>query len=436
MAKFRGSFARDVINGTDSRDRIDGLRGDDALSGGGGKDKLFGRDGNDWLDGGWDNDRLIGGNGEDGFYGGAGNDVLDGRAPGDENDYDIAYYFDVYLDSGPSAGVTVNLKTGVATDAWGDTDRLIDIEGVDATSADDVLIGGNTDNDDWETFRGFAGDDLIDGGTGIDRADYGRDYRADGTGGNMGIIADLAARTVRDGFGDTDTVRNIEVIRATIFSDDLRGDNSDNRFDPLSGSDYIDGRGGRDMVSYNSDHFYDDRSGGSTGILADLRKGEIVNTTGYQIDTVVNIEDVRGSVLNDDIRGDGEDNLLQGDKGDDLLTGRNGNDTLEGGYGQDELVGGRGNDILEGDAGNDSLWGRIGSDTFIFAEGSDIDHIHDFKDGVDLIDVSAFGFANAAEVLTLARQTGDDVTIDFNDDDAVVIENFMLAALDAGDLIL
>nr|WP_318246014.1 calcium-binding protein [Seohaeicola saemankumensis] len=428
MPTFNGTFATDRISGTIGNDTINGLRGDDSLLGGDGNDLLRGGDGNDYLDGGNGRDRLFGGNGEDYFYGGMGNDILDGGSGG-LNDYDYVYYYG-------NVGVTVNLATGTATDEFGDTDTLIDIEVVSATMGNDTLIGGNAANDDWESFRGYAGNDFINGGSGIDRADYARDYSSSTGEGRFGIVADVAAGTVRDGFGDTDTIVNIEIIRASVFSDDLRGDNGSNRFDPLSGSDYIDGRGGRDEVSYSSDHYYDDRGGGRTGIIADLRDGLVRNTTGWQYDTLVSIEDIRGSVFGDDIRGDNRNNGLRGGEGDDFLLGRRGNDFLRGEEGQDVLNGGVGRDTLNGGSGNDNLWGRAGADIFVMEMGGDIDRVRDFGTGADRLDVSDFNFATVADVLAEATQVGRNVRIDLSEDDAVILHDVNLASLDATDFIL
>ncbi len=427
MTVFNGTFASDRLSGGVGNDKIYGSRGDDSLYGGAGNDLLKGGAGHDWLSGDDGNDQLLGGSGEDGLYGGMGKDLLDGGNTG--SDYDSVYYFG-------TVGVTVNFATGVAIDEFGTTDTLIDIESVNATAGADTLIGGNKANDDFESFRGYAGNDYINGGSGFDRADYGRDYNKNTGEGRNGIVADLAAGTARDGFGDTDTLKNIEAIRASAFADDLRGDAKANRFEPLSGSDYIDGRGGRDEVAYHNDIYYREKNGGTQGIKADLREGEVRDTSGWHVDTVVSIENVRGSVLNDEIRGDNKINKLRGDRGDDFIAGRQGNDKLLGEDGQDTILGGKGKDMINGGSGNDSLRGGQGVDTFVFEKGSDIDRVRDFQNGVDRLDVSDFGFASAADVISNARKVGNNVMIELNDDDFIILQNFQLAALDAGDLIL
>ena len=64
-----------------------------------------------------------------------------------------------------------------------------------------------------------------------------------------------------------------------------------------------------------------------------------------------------------------------------------------GGPGADTLEGNSGDDMLEGGAGADTMDGGIGFDTFIFDLGHGMDTITDFRNGQDLIDISAFGLS-------------------------------------------
>ena len=99
----------------------------------------------DTLVGGAGADTIHAGEGNDTLKGGPGNDVLDGGrlvqfiAPSDWNDIDYADY------SGATAGVTVNLATGVAQgDASVGTDTLSGIERVIGSSYNDALTGAST----------------------------------------------------------------------------------------------------------------------------------------------------------------------------------------------------------------------------------------------------------------------------------------------------
>src|SRR5262249_55949034 len=111
-------------------------------------------------------------------------------------------------------------------------------------------------------FRGLAGNDTIDGGAGIDTVDYSTDFRY-GTfvfmNGANGVIVNLGAGTATDGFGDTDTLSNIENVIGTNFADTITGSSADNTLtggggnDTLSGLDginTIDGGTGWDTATY------------------------------------------------------------------------------------------------------------------------------------------------------------------------------------------
>lgn len=431
MAILNGSNAPDRLFGTEGNDTLNGYLGLDVLLGQGGDDVINAGAGYDYLDGGFGNDTLNGGADDDELYGGAGDDILNGGRTG--KDLDVVTFY------GATTGVTVNFKTGMALDGEGGTDTLKDIEMAYGTQFNDTFIGGFRLNNSFESFRGLAGVDSYDGGSGFDRVDYAKDYttgNANGSLGTRGIVADLAAGTATDGWGNLETLTSIEGIRASVRHDDLRGNNKSNKFEPLSGADYIDGRGGVDEVSYESDHFYTDRNGGITGIEADLAKGEIIDTSSYYVDILRSIENVRGSIFDDDIRGDAKANKLMGDRGDDFIRGRGGNDDLQGDAGQDILIGGAGNDKLNGGSGNDSLRGGKGADTFVFEQGGDIDRVRDFTDGSDMIDLQDFNFATAADVLANASQKGNKVVIELNDNDTIILNNVSLSDLDAGDFIL
>ena len=135
----------------------------------------------------------------------------------------------------------------------------------------------------------------------------------------------------------------------------------------------------------------------------------------HGIYTLFNVENVIGSNLNDDITGDSGDNILNGGLGDDMLVGgegsdilkgAKGNDILIGGTGRDVLEGGKGDDILEGGKGKDTLEGGKGADTFVFSADQGKNVVKDFKDGVDLIDLSAFGFADEEAALSHFEERG------------------------------
>jgi Ca2+-binding RTX toxin-like protein len=77
-----------------------------------------------------------------------------------------------------------------------------------------------------------------------------------------------------------------------------------------------------------------------------------------------------GNDLDNSLVGNGGRNILKGGTGNDILRGMDGDDRLVGGAGDDWLVGGR------------------GRDAFVFEKGYGRDHVADFRNGQDRIDVS------------------------------------------------
>ena len=280
---------------------------------------MFGRDGNDWL---------IGGSGDDNITGGAGADTLQGGAGIDQVSYQDVYSLGSLA---LLSGVTVNLATGTATDNWGHTDTLNNIEQINGSDYSDSLTGGNPVNgsgttDGFEGFRGNAGNDTIDGGAGFDRVYYDNSPTAVNV-----TLGGTSQGTAFDGWGWTDTLINIEDVRASAFNDSLTGSDSGvfESFEGRAGNDTIDGKGGIDRISYQTS---------PAAVTVNMVTGLATDGWGGT-DTFTNIENVRGSDFSDAITGNDSDNDLEG---------RAGNDTLIGGDGQDSLRGGIGDDVLDG----------------------------------------------------------------------------------------
>jgi Ca2+-binding RTX toxin-like protein len=433
MVLKTGTNATDDLLGTAAADELHGSGGDDRLQGFDGIDWLFGEAGDDSLYGGNGNDRLKGGSGYDFLSGGKGNDLLDGGSALDSFSPSSWTEIDTvgYLDEKGGSGVAVNLATGTATDSFGNTDTLVDIERVTGTGFADSLIGGNAGNDSFEGFIGYGGADTINGGRGFDVADY---YWDNSQGGYFGIVVNLTAGTVRDGFGTVDSVSGIEQISGTGYSDDFKGSSSGDEFMPFGGNDVIDGRLGSDTVSYATDVWRN----GKTGVHANLDSGVIIDTQGYA-DTVVSIENVIGSAWDDSILGNDAGNLLGGHDGADVIKGRAGDDEIYGDDGMDALYGGTGSDYISGWSGIDRMRGGDGADVFGFYRNSDTDIILDFKTGTDKLDVHDYGFATAADVLALIKVVSADTAIlDFGDDRYIELHNIKTGAtfLAAGDIII
>ena len=186
-----GSAYNDVLIASSTGSSLSGSDGDDQLSGGAGHDDLFGDNGNDTLNGGAGHDELYGGNGNDNLYGDAGQDYLSG-GKGNDNLYGGADDDELaggagsdFIDGGSGydtldfrnsfSGVTVNLETGTGLggDAHGDTYE--NIEGVQGSNQNDVLIGDNLESGNWlfandgsDVLNGMGGNDYLEGGRGAD----------------------------------------------------------------------------------------------------------------------------------------------------------------------------------------------------------------------------------------------------------------------------
>ena len=287
------------------------------------------------------------------YEGLAGNDSIDGgsAANGGAVGYDGVFY------GAAPAGIVANLATGEVQDGFGTIDTVSNIETLGGSAFDDVLIGGNPDNDGYEEFQGLAGDDRIDGGSGFDRIEYRFD------GGAGAVEVDLARGLATDSHGDTDTLIGIESVSGTDLADRLIGsDAAFEQFRPLGGDDLVDGAGGRDQLDYTLS---------PGGVAVDLRAGTAADGHGGS-DALSGLEDVRGSGFSDTIAGDAADNRLEGGADADRLDGRAGEDQLEGGAGSDVLIGGGGADELRGGRGADALEGNRGADALDGGAGADL----------------------------------------------------------------
>lgn len=218
-ASVNDTFSSNIV-------RIEGSAFDDVLTGGNAAN-------DNW-------EAFNGGNGDDTIQGGSGWDEL------------------LYHSSNPIRGVVVDFSSGLARDNYNGTDTFSGIESVRGTYFADTFIGGNQQ---FTTFKGLAGNDTFQGiahdtisDTGWERVDYSRDYKSKNENGDIGdqsINVDLSMQTATDGFGNTDTLINIDQIKATKYNDTLKGDVNNNRFEGGDGSDrfiFIDSWG-RDRIT-------------------------------------------------------------------------------------------------------------------------------------------------------------------------------------------
>lgn len=322
--------------------------------------------------------------------------------------------------------------------------------------------------DDTLTFEGATNTDLaIEGGEGFDTLNYGAEgltvfiqgegvfvftgdgvdtftargferlvvSRADavvrGSEGADNVRTDLVADEVDAGGGD-------DIAATGQGNDVLRGGAGNDLLGPGNGMDLVEGGVGRDTLTYAGQTEPD-----ATGIDVNLAQGT-ARDLGGDVDSLISIENVRGSNLNDTIRGSrwannlsggaGNDDL-RGNLGDDTLSGQAGADQVLGGAGDDTLFGGAGDDTVRGGAGNDRLSGGAGFDILSGGAGADVfavgpasrgglDVITDFEDGLDLLDVSALdiGVGDQLTLRSTAERGGGVAVLDDQGLEVVLID--------------
>ncbi|KNG92920.1 calcium-binding protein [Pseudaestuariivita atlantica] len=397
MPTFTGDEFNNYLEGTNGVDVIRGLEGNDELVGLDGNDRLFGGPGDDSIYDGNGDDEVDAGPGRDWSYYSAGNDTIDGGDDFDRIDYGLA-----------PGGIVADLQAGTISDGGGGIDTVRNVERIIGSAFDDVLEG----TDGRNSFSGEGGNDLIDGRGDFDFVWYGRSPG--------GIDVDLASGAVTGAEGN-DTLMSIEGLGATNYDDTIRGSDADEYFTLdqdgdiytpnylVGGNDYLDGRGGIDMVDYNN---------ATNPVTVDL--GQQTATDGLgNTDTLISIEIVRGSTFGDMLTGSGGAEELRGGSGNDTLEALAGNDTLSDGPGDDVSNGGAGDDVfilgLEG--GMDMLDGGDGIDTLILPLEGITGAVPSF---VDLIagEVGAIGFPNGRDtVMNIENVTIEgDVDVAFTGD--------------------
>ncbi|MGJ0412653.1 hypothetical protein NG764_09345 [Aliarcobacter cryaerophilus] len=296
---LKGSMYRDTLGGDSYNNSLDGYLGNDVLYGFGGADYLLGNDGND---------TLIGGAGVDQYDGGAGEDILefyDVLALGGGVSHRVWVDLSKADNDGIAATSGVVIDDGYSASIITDENNIAEqgiqgIENLGGTGYGDTLIG----NDSSNKIYGYSGNDLLQGRGGIDYL-YG--------GASQDILVG----------GDDD--------------DFLYGEEDNDTFYGGKGKDYIHGgTTGDDAVAFNT--VYTGDTALTTGVYVDLTAQKVYND-GYAsdttngIDTLVSIERVLGSSLDDTLVGNalGYDGLYGYDGDDTIFVSTSGTDYLDGG---------------------------------------------------------------------------------------------------------
>ncbi|HEY8357614.1 MAG TPA: hypothetical protein VIL30_09155, partial [Ramlibacter sp.] len=357
-------------------------------------------------------DRLTGNTRGNVIDGGLGADTMDGGAGADT--YVVRDAGDSVRDTGTdTAADQVQSWIGAYTFGTG-------VESGRVMSTGSANLTGNALGN---ALHAGQGDNVLNGGGGVDTASYAHGHAA-----RTGVAVSLAVTASQaTGGSGRDTLLSIENLVGTAYDDELTGSGGANRLLGGSGADIIDGGTGVDTMEggAGSDRYHV-RDAGDLAIEADANIAtggtDRVFSWARSYTLGSGIENARASTAGAaDLVGNAADNILYAGAGGNLLDGGGGIDTVSyayglaagksgvavslatggaqatGGSGTDtllrveHLVGSRGNDRLVGNAGandlsggdgNDSLDGGAGSDRMKGGAGNDSYHVREAGDVV------------------------------------------------------
>ncbi|WP_298128237.1 DUF4214 domain-containing protein [Brevundimonas sp.] len=328
----------EVLVGTSGRDifNLGTFNGVLSIHGGAGDDEIYVGTGAVLVDGGAGNDRLSFYGGSGTFLGGDGDDIIDAF-------------------QGASSGAT--LDGGGGTDTLLFTYQRMVLDLMTGVASGFQITGLTVRNFENVTIAAYGSSTQVLRGTdaaNVFKVDYdtgSTSVEMDGRGGDDTIWGSRSADILRGGDEN-------DWLEGRGGSDQLYGDAGNDTILGGAGDDLIDGGAGSDTASFEDLL--------STGVTANLLTG-IANGSESGIDTLRNIENLRGSDYGDVLTGDDGNNRLEGRSGADVLRGAGGNDYLDGGSSADQLFGDEGDDTLIGGANDDTLDGGTGIDTAMFA---------------------------------------------------------------------
>jgi Ca2+-binding RTX toxin-like protein len=404
---FTGDENANLLVGNGGADTLNGAGGDDTLQGGGGSDVIDGGEGSDTVSfadigvdvevtleadgsgsavyvvngntitdtftnienilGSENDDRIVangaagnvieGGAGDDTILGGGGTDTLDGGEGIDTNSF-----------ANIGVGVTADLAAGTATYSPNANvtinETFANFENLEGTNAADSLTGDADanvldGNDGADTLIGAAGNDtlvsdaqdVLDGGEGIDTADFSDVAEENVTGGAFtGVIVDLdvnsagangtpsqegAILNAPPAAGgvqiDDLSITDVENVIGTDFNDGLFGNNEVNVLEGGAGNDIIHGFAGDDFLAGGEGVDTALFSAAPAGVVVDLSaqvseeefasivagetEATIAATGGAGNNVLSGFENVVGSQSDDTITGNAQNNVINGNGG-------------------------------------------------------------------------------------------------------------------------
>ena len=345
----------------------------------------------------------------------------------------------ITIAAGQTVSVRINASNVILVDGGGLSDdncggnnagtvTVINVDGSTGNETfriDDSGGGGPFDNDDDFDIDLSSGTDILTI-TGDSVADTITFTPLEVNGSD---IAQTGVETFSAFSGNGDDIVNGGTFSAGITigggagTDQLTGGNGNDSLNPGDGNDVVNGGVGTDTVTYSST---------VGGVTVNLGTATAQNTGGSGTDTIVSVENLTGTSVNDSLTGSATANAIAGGSGDDLLVGGDGDDSLNGGDGADAVsyassagpvsvnlslgggqntgagtdvisnvenaIGGSGGDTLNGNTGANVLTGGAGNDTLA---GGDGDDRLDGGDGRDRVT-----YASAVAPITVNLSTG------------------------------
>ncbi|MET3430609.1 hypothetical protein ABIC71_000072 [Herbaspirillum seropedicae] len=319
---------------------------------------IYGSNANDLLYGGTGNDTIYGGSGNTFFDGGAGADRLVGGVNSTGTNVNTVSY------ANSSAGVNVNLVTGVGTGGDAQGDQLSNIQNLKGSAYSDTFVANASVN-------------RLDGGSGgSDTVSY--------ESSNAAVTVNLVTGTGSGGHAQGDTYTHIQNVVGSAFNDIFVASGDANRFD---------GGAGSNTVSY-----VNSAVGVNVNLLTGVGSGGAADG-----DTYVRIQNVIGTAGDDTFVGNADANSFDGGSG--------GNDTVSyAGSAQGvsvNFISGRGTGgNAEGDTYN-HIQNAIGSafDDVFFA-GVDSRHFDGGSGGSDTVNYGGSTGAVTVDMINLVGSGG------------------------------
>ncbi|WP_170401511.1 calcium-binding protein [Ruegeria arenilitoris] len=324
----------------------------------------------------------------------------------------------LYDGSGVLTG-TVDLSTWTDILTYGTPENdVISVANIDTDATNEIYGGGGNDRllmnssltvvdtvyggDNNDEIRGYKGGDFLYGDAGFDEIYGGEgDDTIEGGADDDELYGESGGDTISGDDGN-------DLIDGAQGGDILSGGDGNDEIDGGAGADTLNGGDGNDLLKPGSDTDIDTIDGGdgedtvefTLSVDVDLAAGTVDTLrNGTNDDTIVNVENVKGSDSAD---------IIDGDSGANKLWGNGASDTLNGHGGDDHLYGAIGSDILSGDAGDDFISGDAGHDTIIGGTG---------------VDTASYESATADVTVNLATGLADDDDDGINEDTLTGIEN-------------